>query len=106
MGLWISASLLGPERLSYGDSWITLVIAGFVLAVINFFLKPILIFLSLPAILITLGLFILVVNGVVVLLAAWIYGPLDVNGLLPAVVAGVVIGLVNYLVTTILEDKK
>jgi putative membrane protein len=82
LGLWIAASLLGPDRLNVGDSWATVAGAGFFLAVINTFVKPLLVFLSIPAILISLGLFMLVV----------------------AIVAGVIVGLVNYLVTRILED--
>src|SRR5665811_2214054 len=76
LGLWIAASLLGPSRLSVGGKWTTVVVAGFFLALVNMFLKPLLIFLSLPAILLTIGLFMLIVNGLLILIAGWIYSPL------------------------------
>lgn len=104
LGLWIAAAILGSERLSVGDSWQTVLGAGFFLALVNMFLKPLLVFLSLPAILLTLGIFMLVVNGVLILIASWLYEPLFVKNFGVAVVAGIIVGLVNYLVTRILED--
>jgi len=104
IGLWIASGLLGPERLSVGGSWRTAVGAGFFLALINMFIKPILIFLSIPALLLSLGLFMLVVNGLLVLLASHIYHALYVKNLGVAIVAGIIVGLVNYLVSRILED--
>jgi putative membrane protein len=104
LGLWIAAALLGSERLSVGGRWGAWIIAGLFLALINMFFKPLLVFLSIPALLLTLGLFMLVVNGFLILLASWIYDPLYVKNLGVAIVAGMVVGLVNYLVTHILED--
>jgi putative membrane protein len=106
LGLWIAAALLGPERLSVGGRWGAWVGAGFFLAVVNMFLRPLLIFLSLPALLLTLGLFMLVVNGFLILLVSWIYDPLYVKSLGVAIVAGMILGLVNWLVSHILEDFK
>jgi putative membrane protein len=104
LGLWIAASLLGNDRLSVGDNWQTVVVAGFILAVINMVLKPILVILSFPAIILTLGLFMLVVNGVIILVVSKLYDPFVVSGFGVAVVAGVIVGLVNYLVSRVLED--
>lgn len=47
----------------------------------------------------------IVINGLMVLLASKLYHPLAVNSFGAAMLAGVVIGLVNYLVTTIVEEK-
>jgi putative membrane protein len=104
LGIWIAASLLGPERLSVGGRWSTVVGAGFFLALVNMALKPILVILSFPAIIFTLGLFMLVLNGFLILIASWLYDPLFVKNLGVAIVAGLIVGLVNYLVTRILED--
>jgi putative membrane protein len=106
LGLWIAAALLGSERLSVGGRWGAWIGAGFFLALVNMFLKPLLIFLSIPALLLTLGLFLLVVNGFMILVASWIYNPLYVKNLGVAIIAGIIVGLVNYLVTQILEDFK
>jgi putative membrane protein len=75
-----------------------------VLAVFNMFLKPLIIFLSLPALLLTLGLFMFVVNGFLILLVHWIYPTMFVKNLGVAIVAGMILGLVNWLVSQVLED--
>ncbi len=81
-----------------------IIIAGLVLAIINTFIKPIVVILSLPAILFSLGLFMIVVNGLMVYLASTLYSGLQISGFGTAMLAGLVIGLVNYLVTAILEE--
>jgi len=103
LGLWIAAALL-DGRIDYGQQFIVIVVAGLILALINTIIKPFIILLSLPAILFSLGLFMIVVNGLMVLLASWLYKPLHVSGFGTAMLAGIVIGLVNYLATTILDD--
>lgn len=105
LGLWIAVALLGSERVSVGNRPSTVIVAGFILALTNMVLKPIIIFFSLPAIIITLGLFMFVVNGLVVLLASHLYGPFYVKNLWVAMVVGLIVGLVNYLVTKIIEEK-
>lgn len=104
LGLWIAAGLLG-ERITYDSRLAVIVISGFILAVINAIIKPIVVILSLPAILFSLGLFMIVINGLMVMLASKLYTPLEVTNFGAAMLAGMVIGLVNYLVTTILEER-
>lgn len=105
LGLWLAASFLSTH-ISYQNELSVVLIAGLVLAVINILLKPILVILSLPAIMFTLGLFMVIINGVTVFLVSKLYHPLHIDNFWAAVFAGMVIGLVNYLVTTILEDDK
>lgn len=105
LGLWIAASLLG-NSISYDNRLGVVVAAGLVLAVINTVIKPILIIFSLPALVFTLGLFMIIINGLTVYLASKLYTPLEITNFWAAVFAGMVIGLVNYLVTAILEDLK
>lgn len=104
LGLWIAAGLLS-DAISYNGDIGVVIVAGLVLAIINVFIRPIVVILSLPAILFTLGLFMIVVNGFMVFLAAKLYGPLEVTNFWAAILAGMVIGLVNYLVTAILEER-
>ncbi len=103
LGLWIAAGLLGSS-ISY-DGTAAIVIGGLVLAIVNIVIKPIIVILSLPAILVTLGLFMIVINGLMVFLVSKLYTALHITNLWAAIFAGMVIGLVNYLVSTILEDK-
>ncbi len=81
-----------------------IIISGLILALINTFIKPLIVFLTLPAVLLSLGIFMVVINALTVLLAARLYGPLEVAGFGVAVVAGIVIGLVNWLVSALLEE--
>ena len=103
LGLWIAANFLS-NSITYGNKFRVIVIAGLVLAIINVILKPVLVIMSLPAIVLTLGLFMVIINGLTVFIASKLYHPLHVTNFWAAVFAGMVIGLVNYLVTAILED--
>jgi putative membrane protein len=105
LGLWLAAQVLGETGINYQSEITVIVIAALILAVINSIIKPIVVILSLPAILFSLGLFIIVINGLMVLLASWLYAPFQVENFWAAMLAGMVIGLVNYLVTAILEEK-
>lgn len=104
LGLWVAAGLLG-ERISYDSRLGVIVVAGLILALVNTVIKPIVVILSLPAILFSLGLFMVVINGLMVLLVSKLYPELQVSGFGVAILAGMVIGLVNYLVSTILEER-
>jgi len=104
LGLWIAAGLLGS--ISYGDRFQVILVAGLLLALVNSIIKPVVVLLSLPAILLSLGLFMIVINGLMVLLVSWLYEPLHVTNLWAAILAGMIIGLVNYLVTAILENRE
>ena len=105
LGLWIAAGILG-SHLTYDNRFGVIVVAGLILALINAFIKPIVVILSLPAILFTLGLFMIIINGFTVFLVSWLYTPLEITNFWAAILAGMIIGLVNYLVTTILESRK
>jgi putative membrane protein len=91
LGLWIAAGFLG-SGIDYGNK------------LINAIVKPVLIILSLPAILLSLGLFMIIINGLTVYIASKLYEPLHVTNFWAAIFAGIIIGLVNYLVSAILED--
>lgn len=73
----------------------TAVVAAIVLGVLNAFLKPILVFLTLPATLITLGLFIVVINAVLVLLAARLVPGFRVDGFWWALIFSVIVGALS-----------
>lgn len=102
LGLWIAAGLLSGS-ITYQERISVIVIGGLVLALVNAVIKPIVVIFSLPALLLTLGFFMIVVNGLMVYLASALYKPLHVTNFWAAMFAGIIIGLVNYLVTTIIE---
>lgn len=104
LGLWIAAGLLGGG-VDYQNRLGVVVVAGAILALINMLVRPVLIFISIPAILVTLGLFMIVVNGATVYLASKLYAPLHITSFGVAILTGLIIGLVNYLVTAILDKR-
>ncbi len=106
LGIWIAAGVLGSDRITYQSRLGVIVIASLVLASINTIIKPIVVLLSLPAILFSLGLFMIVINGLMILLVSKLYHPLQVTNFGAAMLAGMIIGLVNYLVTAILEQEE
>ncbi len=104
LGLWLAAGLLG-DQIDYKSRLRVIVVAGLLLALINVVIKPVVVIMSLPAILFSLGLFMIVINGLMVILVSKLYPSLQITGFGPAMIAGMVIGLVNYLVSTILEER-
>lgn len=104
LGIWIAAGILG-QRINYDSRLGVIIIAGLILAIVNVIIKPIVVILSLPAILFSLGLFMIVINGFMVLLVSKLYEPLQITSFGAAMLVGMVIGLVNYLVSIILEDR-
>jgi putative membrane protein len=105
LGLWIAAGFLSGS-ISYQNRLSAIIIAGLILAILNTIIKPVIIIFSLPAIVLTLGLFMIIVNGLTVYLASKLYSPLQITNFWAAIFAGMMIGLVNYLVTAILEDVR
>ena len=105
-GLWMTSELLGESSISFSGKVSVIIISGAILAVVNTFIRPLVVFLTLPAVLLTLGIFMVFINALMVLLAARLYGPLQVDGFGVAIIAGLVIGLVNWLVSAMLEEQK
>ena len=81
-----------------------------VFGVLNAFLKPILTLLTCPFILLTLGLFALVVNGLMLLATAWVSQRLgfnfQVDGLWWALLGGIVIGVISTALSLLVPDGK
>lgn len=101
LGLWLAAALLG-SGITYAGTG-ALIGAGFILALLNMLLKPLLVVLSLPALVLSLGLFMLVINGFLVYLVSRLYTPLHITNFWAAILAGLVIGIVNWLVSAATE---
>lgn len=106
LGLWLAYELLGSESLGFGGKASAVVVSGLILALVNTLIRPIIVFFTLPAVLLTLGIFMVFINGLMVVLAAWLYEPLHVSGYGIAIIVGIIVGLVNWLVSVLLEDKK
>ena len=102
VGLWIASRLFGG---SFDDTNATLtsfMVAGLVLSLVNSIIKPIVVILSLPAILLTLGLFILIVNGLMVYIALKFVPGMDIS-FGASILTGMIISLINYVINGIMD---
>jgi len=91
------------NKLSYQDSFVVLLISATILSIINAVIRPVVVIFSLPAYIFTLGLFSIVVNALMLYLVDLLYAPFEVSGLVAAILAGIVVGLVNYILTRIFD---
>ncbi|MEK7256121.1 MAG: phage holin family protein [Bacteroidota bacterium] len=80
------------------SGYVEAIIVALLLALVNTFIKPILTFLTLPITILTLGLFLLVINGAMVLLVDWFLDGFAVDGLITAIIFSLIISLLNMLI--------
>ena len=107
LGLWAAARILSGHGVEYdaSEGIALFLIAGFVLSVVNAVLKPLLIILALPAILLTLGLFTLVVNGFMVYIAGKLVPGFGIT-FWAAILAGMIVSLINYVLTSLVDTRR
>jgi putative membrane protein len=90
----ISAYILPGVKVS---SFLTAIMVAVILGLINVFLKPLLILLTLPVTILTLGLFLLVINALIILLISAIVPGFKVNGFWWALIYSIVLSLVSSM---------
>jgi putative membrane protein len=94
VGLWIATFFVTGLHF---DTPATLVIAGLVLGLVNALLRPVLVVLTLPITLVTLGLFLLVINAAMVAFVAWLMPGMHVAGFLAALGTAIIVSVVTWL---------
>jgi putative membrane protein len=87
------------------DGALSLWLAALLLGVINAFIRPLLILVTLPITLLTLGLFLFVVNGCMVMLVAWLMPSFHLAGLGSAILASVIVGLTGWIANAFVGDR-
>lgn len=95
LGLWLAAQILPGVHWSGGIFY--LLLAGAVVGLLNALVRPILVLLSLPLLLLTLGLFYFVLNGILIYLADWLLSGFRVDGFGWAMAAGLLLTALNLL---------
>ncbi len=90
--------------------WITLLIVALIFGLVNTVIRPIVFLLSLPLAIITLGLFIFVINALMLLLTSWIAQGLGlgfrVDGFLPALLGALIISVVSFFLSRALTKSR
>lgn len=101
LGLWVAVQLFGTgyRNVEVSAGVFGFLFAGLIFSLINAILKPFIVILSLPAILITLGLFMLVVNGFLVYISLMLTPGISMT-FANSILAGIILSLVNYIVST------
>jgi putative membrane protein len=94
LGLWLATVWVHGVRI---DSPATLVLAGILLGVVNSIVRPIAILLTLPMTILTLGLFLLVINAGMVALVAWMLPGMHLAGFGPAFWTALLVSLVSIV---------
>jgi putative membrane protein len=84
----------------------TALIVALVLGLLNIFIKPILVILTLPVTFITLGLFLLVINAIIILLCDKIVGGFGVDSFLTALLFSIILSLSQSVLYAILGENK
>ena len=107
IGLWVAVSLFGTQIEPSNTSSVigTFLLAGLIFSMVNSIIKPIVVILSLPAIILTLGLFTLIVNGLMVYISLKFAPGLDMT-FGGSILAGIVMSLVNYIVSSGVDQKE
>ena len=93
IALFVATWLL--SGLSYGSDWWALLLAGLVFTLVNFFLKPVLAILSIPFIVVTLGIFYFLINVLMLYLTHWIVPQFTIATFWWAVLAAIIVSAVN-----------
>ncbi len=94
LGLWAAETIVPGVRI---DGWGNLIVAALLLGIVNAVIRPIILILTLPLTILTLGLFILVVNGISLSLVAWLMPSFSLSGLGAAILGSIVVGLTSWL---------
>jgi len=105
-GLGVMLAAYVVPGVSYGGSPAYLLLVGLVIGLINLLIRPLVTLLALPALVLTLGLFYLLINGALFYLAAYLLDGLTVDGCLPAVLGGLVLAVFNWLMRGIVKKNK
>lgn len=102
IGLWIAEAWMDGVRI---DSALTLVLAGLLLGVVNAFIRPLALLISLPALILTLGLFLLVVNAGMLGLVALLLPGFQIAGFWTAVGAALIVSIVSWIGSSLIGSN-
>jgi putative membrane protein len=104
IAIWAAIQLVpGIEHTGSGAS---LILIALVFGLVNALVRPFLTLLTCPLIILTLGLFILVVNALMLGLTAWLVPSLTVDGFWPAFLGAIIISIVSSFLSMLIKDDR
>jgi putative membrane protein len=101
-GLWMADSILAG--ISFDDV-VALWISALLLGLVNAFVRPVVLLLTLPFTILTLGLFVFVINGAMLLLVATVTPSFHVEGWWAAIFAAIIVGLTGWLANALVGNR-
>jgi putative membrane protein len=102
LGLWLATEWVDGIHI---DAPMTLVVAAVLLGVVNAFIRPLLILLTLPFTIVTLGLFLLVVNAAMLGLVAWMLAGMQIDGFWAAFWGALIVSIVSWIGSMVFGPK-
>jgi len=100
--LWVASEVL--DEMTYGNSFGVLVLAAVVFTIVNWIVKPVVAFLSIPFIIVTLGVAYFFVNVLMLLLTDWVVGDFEAGGFWTLVGATIIVWVVNLVIAAAMHD--
>ena len=94
--LWVTQALV--PGITFRGSLVTLIVAGALWGLFNLIVRPIAMILSIPLLIVTLGLFYFVLNGILLWVASFFLPGYQVSGLIPGILGALVMTVVNWAV--------
>ena len=102
LGLWL-ASVLVPG-IAITGVW-TLLGAALLLGLVNAIMRPVLVLLTLPVTIVTLGLFLLVINAAMFALVAWVFDGFYIAGFWPALFGSIIVSVTGWLASAFIGPR-
>jgi len=106
--VWVAAKLVGGIHL---EGWKSTLTVALLLGLLNAYLKPLLVIATLPGLVLTLGLLLIVINTALLAITAWILGKFDsitfaIDGFWDAFFGAVIISIVSFMITRFVDPTK
>ncbi len=102
IGLWVASKLVPGVQIT--DGW-SLLWAALLLGIVNAVVRPVVILLTLPLTILTLGLFLLVINAAMLSLVAWALAGMTVAGFWSAVFGSIVVSITGWIASALISDR-
>jgi putative membrane protein len=102
VALYVAAWLL--DGVTYGEQWWTLLVAAAVFTVVNAWVKPVVALLSIPFIVLTLGVFYFLINVLMLYVTDWVVPEFEIHTFWWAVLAAIIVSVVNGILHPLLPD--
>ena len=97
LAVWLLPQFLGPESITWDGNLVELLIAGFVIGLVNGVLRPFVKLLSLPLMILTLGFFGIIINVAMIWLVDYALAGLTINGFFAYLLTSIVLAVVHVI---------